>query len=503
MRLLRKQDRRRQRVNNLIHLNPTTITFGGYILFLIGIGVWYSRQSSHSIGDYILGGRQMGPTVTALSACASDMSSYLVMAIPGMAYLYHPKCFWMACGLVIGTWFNWKFVAKRLRIFTQHAQNSLTIPEFLEQRFHDDQGVLRFMSAATILLFFTIYVSSGLQAGAIVFENLFDISYNCALLIGTSVIVLYTFLGGFLAVSWTDFFQGMLILCALLLVPLIIYQATPDNSGLLTAINTQFNITDVNILSILSALAWGIGYLGQPHILSRFMAIKHPEDLPLSGRIAITWNIFALGGAILTGLGGAVYFSDSPMHDHEYVFIALSQTLFNPWIGGLLLAAILSAIMSTVDSQLLVCSSVITEDFYKKWWRPGASERELMWMGRSGIVLIACLAAWSAYEKNETILNLVSYAWAGFGAALGSVILLSLFYAQYTRNGAIASMVVGALTVIAWQQGQGGWFELYSIVPGFVAAMTAGICVSRVQAHQLKPATHAQFQHFLQTLKQT
>jgi sodium/proline symporter len=485
-----------------MNLTPTTITFGGYILFLIGIGLWYSRQSSHSIADYILGGRQMGPAVTALSACASDMSSYLVMAIPGMAYLYNPNCFWMACGLIIGTWFNWKFVAKRLRVFTQHAQNSLTIPEFLEQRFHDDQGILRLMSAATILLFFTIYVSSGMQAGAIVFENVFGISYTSALLIGTSVIVLYTFLGGFLAVSWTDFFQGMLILCALILVPLIIYRTTPDSNALITSISTEFDLTDVGLLSILSAFGWGIGYMGQPHILSRFMAIKRPQDLPLSGRIAIIWNVFALSGAILTGLGGAAYFIDAPMNNHEYVFIALSQTLFDPWIGGLLLAAILSAIMSTVDSQLLVCSSVVTEDFYKKWWRPHASERELMWMGRFGIVLIAALATWSAYEKNETILSLVSYAWAGFGAALGSVVLLSLFYAQYTRNGAVASMLVGAITVIAWQQGQGGWFELYSIIPGFIAAIGAGILVSRIQSHQLKTVTQVQFQQFLEQLKQ-
>ncbi|GGJ01243.1 sodium:proline symporter [Shewanella hanedai] len=462
---------------------PILITFIGYLALMMGIGLW-AYKATDSVDDYILGGRGMGPAVTALSVGASDMSGWLLLGLPGAIYLGGLGEAWIGFGLVFGAWLNWLFVAQRLRIYTEFTDNSLTLPDFFEKRFEDSKGLIKLVSAFTILIFFTFYASSGMVGGAILFEKVFGLDYTLALIIGSSIIVAYTFVGGFFAVSWTDFFQGCLMLVALLIVPVAIF-SQPETQNALDAIDpamlSLFN-ENTTFIGLISLLAWGLGYFGQPHILSRFMAIKDPNDIPLSRRIAMSWMLIALAGALATGIAGSLYFASEPLTNPETVFIHLAHAAFNPWIGGLLIAAILSAIMSTIDSQLLVCSSVITEDFYKKWLRPEASSKELMLVGRIGVLAIAIIAGIVALDPQSSVLGLVSYAWAGFGAAFGPVVLLSLFWKDYSRNGAVATIVVGAVTVVVWKQLSEGIFDVYEILPGFILATLTGVIVSLISA---------------------
>lgn len=475
--------------------SPILITFTGYLVLMMGIGFW-AYKATDSVDDYILGGRSMGPAVTALSVGASDMSGWLLLGLPGAIYLGGLGEAWIGIGLVFGAWLNWLFVAKRLRIYTQFTDNALTLPDFFEKRFDDTKGILKLISAVTILLFFTFYTSSGMVGGAILFEKVFGLDYTLALVIGSIIIVTYTFIGGFFAVSWTDFFQGCLMLAALLFVPIAIFSEPQTQTGLQQLDPHMLSMFSDNLtfIGLASLLAWGLGYFGQPHILSRFMAIGSADDLTISRRIAMSWMLVALIGALATGLAGSLYFAQAPLENPETVFIHLAQAAFNPWIGGLLIAAILSAIMSTIDSQLLVCSSVITEDFYKKWLRPQADSKELMFVGRMGVLAIALLAGVIALNPQNSVLGLVSYAWAGFGAAFGPVVILSLFWQHYSRNGAIATIITGAATVVLWKQASGGIFDLYEILPGFAFATIAGMMVSKLS----KPSNKLleQFQQF-------
>ena len=479
---------------------PILITFIGYLALMMGIGYWAYRKTD-TVDDYILGGRKMGPAVTALSVGASDMSGWLLLGLPGAVYLSGLGEAWIGFGLVFGAWLNWLFVAKRLRIYTQVANNSLTLPDFFENRFNDSHGLLKLVSALTILIFFTFYASSGMVGGAILFEKVFGLDYTVALLIGSFIIVSYTFVGGFFAVSWTDFFQGCLMLIALIIVPVSIFSQPDTQAGFeqIDPAMLSFINENTTVIGLVSLLAWGLGYFGQPHILSRFMAIGSPKGLVLSRRIAMTWMIVSLFGALATGIAGSLYFAAEPLENSETVFIHLAHAAFNPWVGGLLIAAILSAIMSTIDSQLLVCSSVITEDFYLKWLRPQASSKELMLVGRIGVIAIALVAGVVALNPESSVLGLVSYAWAGFGAAFGPVVLLSLFWQGYSRNGAIATILVGAITVVVWKQMTGGIFELYEIVPGFIFAMLVGVIVSKISPPTDK--TIADFSAFRESLK--
>ncbi|WP_025821737.1 sodium/proline symporter PutP [Shewanella marina] len=479
---------------------PVLITFVGYLIFMIAIG-FIAYKATDTVDDYILGGRKMGPAVTALSVGASDMSGWLLLGLPGAVYLGGLGEAWIGFGLVVGAWLNWLIIAKRLRIYTELADNALTLPDFFEKRFADNSGSLKIISAVTIIIFFTFYASSGMVGGAILFEQVFGLEYTTALVIGSVIIVTYTFVGGFFAVSWTDFFQGCLMLIALLVVPIAIFTQVDSNS--LDQLKPEmFDLIsqETTFIGIISLLAWGLGYFGQPHILSRFMAIGKVEHLVVSRRIAMSWMILALIGALATGLAGAVYFMDEPLTNHETVFIQLSKIAFNPWIGGFLIAAILSAIMSTIDSQLLVCSSVITEDVYRKWLRPQASSQELMLVGRCGVIVIAIIAVLFAFDPKSSVLGLVSYAWAGFGAAFGPVVILSLFWSNYSKNGAIATIIVGAATVIIWKQMSGQIFDIYEIVPGFILAMLAGFIVSKLSPAD--NASHQSFAEFEQNLSQ-
>ena len=458
---------------------PVLVTFSAYLVLMLAIGYW-AYKATNSVDDYILGGRKMGPAVTALSVGASDMSGWVLLGLPGAVYLGGLGEVWIGIGLIVGAFLNWQFVAKRLRVYTAYANNALTLPEFFERRFDDKKGILKLISACTIILFFTFYAASGMVGGAILFEKVFGMDYLHALVVGSLIIVSYTFIGGFFAVSWTDFFQGCLMLIALLFVPIYLLTEPQIQTGIDTIDPSmlQFITENTTIIGIISAAAWGLGYFGQPHILSRFMAIENVKAISKSKNIAMSWMFLALIGAMSVGLAGLIYFQNAPLENPETVFIQLVQVVFNPWIAGILIAAILSAIMSTIDSQLLVCSSVITEDFYRKWIKPDVSNRELLLIGRFGVVIIALVAGLLALDPKSNVLSLVSYAWAGFGAAFGPVVILSLFWKQYSRNGAIATILVGAITVVLWKQLSGGIFDVYEIIPGFIFASISGVIMS-------------------------
>lgn len=461
---------------------PEITTFVIYLMAMMAIGVIFYRLTKN-LSDYILGGRRLGGGVAALSAGASDMSGWLLLGLPGALYASGMKNAWIAIGLTIGAYLNWQFVARRLRRYTEVANDSITLPDYLENRFEDRSRLLRVISAVVILVFFTIYTSSGLVAGATLFESSFDLSYNTALIIGVLVIMSYTFLGGFMAVSWTDFFQGLLMMLALIVVPIMVINHMGGwDEVVLLAAKTEGTSIDIfsgmTFMGIASLMAWGLGYFGQPHILARFMAVKSADEVPKARLVGMSWMVIALYGAIFTGFAGIGYFADAPLENSETVFIELTQALFNPWVSGILLAAILSAVMSTVDSQLLVCSSALTEDFYKSLFRREASQSELVWIGRGSVIGVALIAFFLALNPESKVLDLVAYAWAGFGAAFGPIIILSLFWRRMTRNGALAGIVVGAMTVIVWKNLSGGWFDVYEILPGFVFCALAAIIVS-------------------------
>jgi sodium/proline symporter len=460
-----------------------SFAFVVYLFIMMSIGIYFYFKTN-DLSDYILGGRSLSPGVAALSAGASDMSGWLLLGLPGALYASGMNSIWIAIGLTIGAFLNWQFVAGRLRIYTEKAGNSITIPDYLENRFEDKSRVLRVISAFVILIFFTIYVSSGLVGGAILFERTFGLQYQTALWIGAVVIVGYTFLGGFMAVTLTDFIQGILMFCALIIVPVIAVNLTGGWDKMLSAVNSVNPehldaFTGMTFLGVISLMAWGLGYFGQPHILTRFMALKNPKDAPKAQVVGMTWMVIGLFGAIFTGFAG-IGFIETPLENPETVFIVLTETIFNPWVAGVLLAAILSAIMSTIDSQLLVCSSAVAEDFYRSILKKEASQKELVWIGRVAVLILALIATAFAANPESRVLDLVSYAWGGFGAAFGPVIILSLFWKKMTRNGALAGMITGAVTVIVWKNLTGGIFEVYEILPGFILCTIAIVAGSYI-----------------------
>ncbi|KLI97842.1 sodium/proline symporter PutP [Luteimonas sp. FCS-9] len=478
---------------------PLYVTFAAYLLLMVGIGLW-AWHRTRTFDDYILGGRSLGSYVTALSAGASDMSGWLLMGLPGALYLTGVSEAWIAIGLTIGAWFNWRYVAGPLRLYTERTHNALTLPDYFTHRFDDRRKLLRVLAALVILVFFAVYCASGIVAGARLFESVFGIPYAEALWWGAAATILYTLVGGFLAVSWTDMVQATLMIFALLLVPTIVVFAN-GGIGPSLALVEQVDPTRLDwvgaggIVAVLSALAWGFGYFGQPHILARFMAADSVSTIPRARRIGMGWMILCLVGSLSTGFFGAAYFAANPglagpVDDNpERVFIVLAELLFNPWIAGVLLSAILAAVMSTLSCQLLVCSSALTEDFYRGFLRPGAGHRELVWVGRLMVAAIALLAIWIARDPDSRVLGLVAYAWAGFGAAFGPVVVMSLFWQRMTRNGAIAGMLAGACTVVLWRLTGSA---LYEMVPGVVASAAAIVVVSLLGR---APPQHVQDTH--------
>ncbi|PQJ84282.1 sodium/proline symporter PutP [Aliivibrio sifiae] len=467
-----------------------TGTFIAYLIMMLAIGVYaYKRTSSSS--DYFLGGRTLGPWPAALSAGASDMSGWLLLGLPGYAYAAGLESLWLAGGLLLGTWLNWLICAKRLRTYSITTDDALTLPEFLSRRFNDNSKLIQTISALFILLFFLFYTSSGLVAGGKLFETVFGLDYKVAVVIGTLCVVSYTLFGGFLAVAWTDLVQGLLMSAALMIVPIAAMQGGFGQlSSDLTAINpelmtlwTGMDGNPLSMVAIVSLVAWGLGYFGQPHILARFLASRTNRELTTARRIAVVWTALSMAGAVLVGLVGLLYVNGSmsgEVIDGEKVFMLLVNAIFHPAIAGVLLAAILAAIMSTADSQLLVSSSALSEDLYKQLVKKDATSKEIVNVGRFAVVGLSLIALALAMNPDSSVLGLVSYAWAGFGAAFGPAIILSLYWKGMNRNGALAGIVVGGLTIVIWKQLTGGMFDVYEIVPGIIFATVAIIAVSKL-----------------------
>jgi len=468
--------------------DPVSLTFLGYILVMLGVGYMAWRRT-RTMGDYLLGGRWLGRFSTALSAEASDMSGWLLMGLPGYAYVAGLESLWLAAGLLAGTWLNWRFMAPALRLASGGECDALTIPELLAGR-HPGRGrSLRILSALFILFFFTIYTASGLVAGGKLFAASFGWDYRSAVLGAMTVIMLYTLFGGFLAVVWTDVIQGLMMGAALVVVPALLLQHFGGWPQLATSIaHIDADLLDpwtnrqgeaLGLMAIASLLAWGLGYFGQPHILARFMAIREARDFPAARRIAIGWVSITLGDAVLVGLGAVAYLDPPlPQGEQEKVFIHLVQQLFNPWLAGFLLAAILAAIMSTADSQLLVASSALAEDLLQALRGSDSSHHARLWLGRSAVLVIAVISTLLALDPDSQVLDLVAYAWAGFGASFGPVLLLSL-YSRLSATAALAGLLGGGATVVVWHHLQGGWFELYEIIPGFAVSTAIMLVTNR------------------------
>lgn len=464
---------------------------------MMAIGVYYYRRT-RNMSDYFLGNRKLGAWVTSLSAEASDMSGWMLMGVPGFAYLAGLNAGWIAVGIALGTWANWHFLAARLRKYTELAHNSLTLPEFLENRFEDKSGLLRMIPAIFILIFFVIYTSSGFVSAGRLFETVFGMDYQYAVFIGAGSVVFYTLIGGFLAVSRTDFIQGVMMFFAILVVPIT---AAMESGGFVTVVNAIADIQHsmlepltkpdgsmMGIIELVSLLAWGIGYFGQPHILVRFMAISSSKEIKPATNIAMTWVVLSLAAAVAVGMVGRVFLTEPLVGtESETVFLVMTNIMFPPVVTGLILSAVLAAIMSTASSQLLVAASAFAQDFYHTIIRKDADQKELVWISRASVLVIASLAIFLALNPNSFILDMVAYAWAGFGAAFGPAILMSLFWRRTTRNGTIAGIIVGGVTVLVWKQF--AWLGLYEIVPGFLFSLAAIYIVSMLDKEPAKEIT--------------
>ncbi|WP_338446407.1 sodium/proline symporter PutP [Pelagerythrobacter marensis] len=462
-----------------------------YFVLMLGIGLYAWRKSTDTSEGYLLGGRQLHPAVAALSAGASDMSGWLLLGLPGALYAAGLVEAWIGIGLFLGALVNWVVVAPRLREQTVHYGNALTIPEFLANRFPDKATALRVVSAIIIVVFFTVYTAAGLVGGGKLFvtsfANLFGDTgmsdYMFGILLTAGVVLAYTMVGGFLAVSLTDFVQGCIMVVALVLMPLVVMFG-PGGSGGESLTQVQTGFLDIGygltFLGFLSAITWGLGYFGQPHIIVRFMAVRSLKDVAVARNIGMGWMFVCLIGAIGVGIAGRAYIvrNGLAVDDPETIFIVLANVLFHPLITGFLLAALLAAIMSTISSQLLVSSSSLTEDFYRLFLRKEASEREIVNVGRGAVLLVALAAIYIASDPDSKVLGLVSNAWAGFGAAFGPLIILSLTWKRMTGAGAVAGLVVGAGVVGLWiAMGWNGSFMggegIYEIIPGFLASWLA------------------------------
>lgn len=464
-----------------------------YTVLMIAIGWDGYRTASGSTAGFILGGRDMGPKVTALSAGASDMSGWMLMGLPGAMFLLGMETIWIAMGLLVGALFNYMLVAPKLRVHTQVAGDALTIPDFLAKRFGEQKGKLRLTTASVSIIFFTLYTAAGLVAGGKLFETVFKLPYFVGVLATISIVVSYTLLGGFKAVSKTDFVQGSIMFVALIAVPWVAASHFDSFSEIAEISMTQMKINsslleDASQLALMSSLAWGLGYFGQPHILVRFMAIRSVADIGASARIGISWMLISLIGAVTTGFVGIAYVQKFSLElaDPETIFIVFSQILFHPFASGILLSAILAAVMSTISSQLLVSSSSITEDIYKVFFNQQVDDKKGVLLSRIAVFSVAVCATLLALSANSNVLSLVGNAWAGFGASFGPVILLSLYWSSITRAGALAGIISGALIVVLWITIPESWIGLnlsgaiYEIIPGFAVATMTTVVVSKL-----------------------
>ncbi|WP_436855699.1 sodium/proline symporter PutP [Staphylococcus caeli] len=483
-----------------------------YFIILLIIGYYGYKQSTGNLSEFMLGGRSIGPYVTALSAGASDMSGWMIMGLPGSVYSTGLSAMWITIGLSLGAYVNYFVVAPRLRVYTEIAGDAITLPDFFKNRLDDRNNYIKIISGLIIVVFFTLYTHSGFVSGGKLFESAFGLNYHWGLIIVAAIVIFYTFFGGYLAVSITDFFQGVIMLIAMVMVPIV---ALIELSGLDTFRQVaEMKPTNMNlfkgttVLGIISLFAWGLGYSGQPHIIVRFMSIKTHKLLPKARRLGISWMVIGLLGAVAVGLTGIAFVSERQikLEDPETLFIVMSQILFHPLVGGFLLAAILAAIMSTISSQLLVTSSSLTEDFYKLIRgedKAREHEKEFVMVGRLSVLLVAIVAIWIAWSPNDTILNLVGNAWAGFGAAFSPLVIFSLYWKGLSRAGALSGMITGAFVVIIWI----AWikplasineiFGMYEIIPGFIASVIVTYVVSKLTK---KPGDFVE--HDLEKVKQ-
>ena len=469
------------------------ISIGLYVLIMIMIGIYGYRKSTSNSEEFLIGGRKMGPFVTALSAGASDMSGWLLMGLPGAMYMMGLSGSWLAIGLTTGAFLNYLIVAPRLRVYTEVAKNAITLPVFFENRFRDKSQLLKLVSSVFILVFFTLYTSAGMVSGGRLFESAFGMDYSIGLWVTSLVVVFYTFIGGFMAVSLTDAVQGTIMVIALLLIPtVVIFQLGGIGETVDTIYTKDTNYMDMlrgtTAISIVSLLAWGLGYFGQPHILVRFMAIDSVKDIKKARRVGMTWMIGTVLGSLLLGFFGIAYLQqfdtdtmlqfDASQELSETIFIYLSKALFHPLIGGFLLSAILAAVMSTISSQLLVTSSSMTEDIYKTFFNKHATAKNMLIMSRISVLVVAVVAFLLALDPQESILGLVGNAWAGFGAAFGPLVILSLLWKRTTAMGALSGMLVGGATVLLWVYVPHAYKEVYEIIPGFLLSFLTTVVVS-------------------------
>ncbi|WP_169777652.1 sodium/proline symporter PutP [Campylobacter mucosalis] len=461
------------------------VAIGLYFGVLLFIG-WYSYNKSANMGEYLLDNRRLGPFATALSAGASDMSGWMLLGVPGAFYASGLSNVWMLLGLVIGAYCNYLFLAKRLRVYTEVASDSITIPDFLENRFKDRTKVLRIVSGVLILIFFTLYVSSGIIAGGKTFESFFGLPFYTGALLTLFIVVFYTFFGGFKAVCMTDVFQGTLMFLVLVAIPSVAFLNLDLSSGknlfseIINLDKEHLNIfKNQTFWGVLGLMSWGLGYFGQPHIIVRFMAIRNSKELSQARRIGIGWMVLGLLGAMMSGLIGFVYFAqqNAQLKDAELVFLKLGETLFHPFFIGVILSAVLSAIMSTVSSQLLVSASSVTKDFILAFYKREISIKTQVAIGRYAVVAVAVVATFFAFASTDTVLGVVGNAWAGFGASFGPVLLFSLYYKRMSAFGALAGMVVGGVVVIFWiLSGLNSY--VYELLPGFIASSVVIVVVS-------------------------
>lgn len=471
------------------------IAFVIYFVSMLAIGlVFFLRSKSAGEKEYFLGGRSMGPWVTALSAQASDMSAWLLMGLPGSILAFGLGQAWIGIGLAIGTAANWIIVAKRLRRFSSAANDSITLPQYLSNRFASKSLVLQIICAVIFLVCFTVYVASAFTAGAKVFVTVFpQLDQSVAMLIFALILIIYTFLGGFKAVCWTDFFQGLLMLVALLAVPIIVVCTMNLDSSVLNEVYTykgneyafNANLFSASWQEIVSGLAWGLGYFGMPHILVRFMSIKKSSMIKESATVAIVWVVISLFSTILIAYFGRIMIGKELIEAGltENVFIVVARKLFPGFIAGLLLSAIIAASMSTADSQLLVASSSFTSDIYKPLFRKNASDKELLWVGRVVVLIVAVVAYFIASSKADgaaAIMDMVGNAWAGFGSSFGPVVLLSLFWKRMTYKGAVAGIIGGAVADVLWFIFLSASTGVYELLPGFVVGFVCCVAVSLV-----------------------
>lgn len=470
-------------------MSVTLATFAIYSLFILIITVAAYRHT-HSHSDYILGGRRFNALITAMGVGASDMSGWLMQSLPGVVYLIGLSEIWLPVSLLLGSYLNWLFVAPRLRIYTELAANSLTLPAFLENRFCARVESIRYVAALLFLIFFTVYAGSGFVGAAKLFMTAFDVDYMKALWISGPIIVFYCVFGGYLAVNWLDLFQGTLMLIALVLLPVCAIGDFGGMTALLNAVEQigpeKMNFFDVNLnIAFFSAIAWGLGYFGQPHILVRFMSSRNEQAIKYGRRICISWMALAMAGAVFVGFAGIAYFPAGTLPSEEAVLPELTSRLVNPWLAGFVFAAIISAIMSTVAAVMMAAASSLVNDFYKHRIRPAASQQELVWMGRLSVFLIGVIAFMMAlFPENPSIFALVSHAWGGLGAAFGPIILVSLFYRNTSAKGALYSMLAGGGSVLVWLLCNhlfGGIFKLYELLPGFLFGLLGAYIGCRMQ----------------------